>query len=79
MLVLQRSGRYGDKAYSLDISPANITPSKSTNKKEKRAFYKTVVAEFVEYAMHKLAATDGFFSADEKQNPESFSLVTTYY
>ena len=48
--VLQRHGMYNGKTYNLDISPANITLTRWTKPKEKRAFYKTVVAEFVEYA-----------------------------
>lgn len=77
--VLQRGWSYKGKPYTLDISPANITPAKASNKKDKQAFYKNVIAEFVEYALHKLASADGFFSKDENENPDSFSLVTTYY
>ena len=69
---------YNGKIYTLDISPANITLAKSGKTKEKRAFYKTVIAEFVEYALHKLAISDGLFTADENK-PDSFSLVTTFY
>lgn len=77
--VLQRHGIYNGKNYSLDISPANITLTKSWVTKQKRAFYKTVIAEFVEYALHKLAVSTGFFSADENNQIEDFNLVTTYY
>ena len=70
---------YNGKAYTLDISPANITLSNSRKSKEKRAFYKTVIAEFVEYALHKLAISDGLFMADEQSKPDNFSLVTTFY
>jgi hypothetical protein len=76
--VLQRHGRYNGNSYTLDISPANITLAKGSKAKEKRAFYKTVIAEFVEYALHKLAISDGLFTADENK-PDSFSLVTTFY
>lgn len=69
---------YNGKAYTLDISPANITLTKSAKTKEKRAFYKTVIAEFVEYALHKLAISDGLFTSDDNK-PDSFSLVTTFY
>ena len=77
--VLQRHDRYNRKTYTLDISPANITLAKSGKKKQKRAFYKTVVAEFVEYALHKLAISGGMFTATEDSKTDSFSLVTTYY
>ena len=77
--VLQRFGVYKTKPYTLDISPANISPAKSKSKKEKRAFYKTVITEFVEYAIHKLAISDGFFTEDDRDKPDSFSLITTYY
>ncbi len=63
----------------LDISPANITLANPIRKKLKRAFYKTVIAEFVEYALHKLAVSDGFFNLDDNEQPDQFSLVTTFY
>ena len=77
--VLQRHWIYNGKSYTLDISPANISLSKSKDKKKKRAFYKTVVSEFVEYAIHKLAVTNWFFTSDEDTKTDNFSLVTTYY
>jgi len=67
--VLQRHWIYNGKSYTLDISPANISLS----------IYKTVVSEFVEYAIHKLAVTNWFFTSDEDTKTDNFSLVTTYY
>lgn len=38
-----------------------------------------MIAEFVEYALHKLAVSDGFFEQDENKQPDQFSLVITFY
>jgi len=78
--VLTRKGVYDQKAYTLDISPANITVSDNvTKKKTKKAHYKTVVAEFIEHALYKLSVVDGFFMSDEASKPDQFGLITTYY
>lgn len=70
---------YNQKPYTLDISPANITVADGKQKKTKKAFYKTVIAEFIEHALHKLSLADGFFTSDSESKPDSFSLITTYY
>lgn len=78
--VLTRKGTYRKTPYTLDISPANITINDPVTKtKTKKAFYKTVVAEFVEYALHKLSITDGFFLNDREAKTDDFGLITTYY
>jgi len=56
----------------LDISPANITVEDTDNNKKKKAFYKTVIAEFVEYALHKLSISEGFFLNDDQIKTEQF-------
>ena len=48
-------------------------------KKQKRAFYKTVIAEFVEHALHKLSIADGFFLNDDSVKTDNFGLITTFY
>jgi len=63
----------------LDISPANINVEDTGEKKKKKAFYKTVIAEFVEYALHKLSISEGFFLNDEQVKTEEFGLITTFY
>lgn len=78
--VLTRHGIYDQKPYTLDISPANITVSDSiTKQKIKKAHYKTVIAEFIEHALHKLSVADGFFTSDGASKPDHFGLITTYY
>ena len=78
--VLSRQGMYHKTPYMLDISPANITVIEAwTNKKEKRAFYKTVVAEFVEHALHKLSISEGFFLNNDDVQTDHFWLITTFY
>lgn len=71
--VLSRQGMYNKTPYTLDISPANITVNNtSTGKKQKKAFYKTVIAEFVEHALHKLSIADGFFLNNNKVTTDSY-------
>jgi len=54
--ALSRQGKYNDVPYILDISPAQLTViDESTHKKRKKAYYKTVVADFIEQALHKLS------------------------
>jgi hypothetical protein len=78
--VLSRQGMYNKTPYTLDISPANITViDPETGKGKKRAFYKTVIAEFVEHALHKLSIAEGFFLNDDKVTTDDFGLITTYY
>lgn len=76
--VLSRSWVYNKTAYMLDISPANITVINEW-KKQKRAFYKTVISEFVEHALHKLSIADGFFLNDDSVKTDNFWLITTFY
>ena len=71
--VLSRRGMYNKTPFTLDISPANITVTDpNTKQKSKRAFYKTVIAEFVEHALHKLAINDGFFINDDEVVTDNF-------
>lgn len=78
--VLSRQGMYNKTPYMLDISPAHITVEDGkTGKKQKRAFYKTVVAEFVEHALHKLSISGWFFLNDKDVQTDQFGLITTYY
>ena len=78
--VLSRQWLYNKTPYTLDISPANITVIDSTTKnKKKLGFYKTVIAEFVEHALHKLSITDGFFLNNSKVKTDKFWLIATYY
>jgi hypothetical protein len=71
--VLSRQGMYNKTPYTLDISPANITViDPETGKGRKRAFYKTVIAEFVEHALHKLSIAEGFFLNDDKVTTDDF-------
>lgn len=78
--VLSRQGMYNKTPYTLDISPANITViDKETGKSQKKAFYKTVIAEFVEHALHKLSITEGFFLNNDQVTTDDFGLVTTLY
>ena len=78
--VLSRQGVYNKTPYTLDISPANITVTPwASGKKRKQAFYKTVVAEFVEHALHKLSITEGFFLNDATVKTDQFGLITTFY
>lgn len=77
--VLTRQGNYNWISYILDISPANITVEDADKKKQKKAFYKTVIAEFVEYALHKLSISEGFFLNDDDVKTEEFWLITTFY
>lgn len=76
--VLSRPWIYNKTEYTLDISPANITVI-NEGKKQKRAFYKTVIAEFVEHALHKLSIADGFFLNDDSVKTDNFGLITTFY
>jgi hypothetical protein len=78
--VLSRQGIYNKTPYMLDISPANITVIDSETKtKKKLGFYKTVIAQFVERALHKLSIADGFFLNDDDVQTDNFGLITTYY
>ena len=78
--VLSRHGMYNKSRYTLDISPANITViDPKTKRKRKQAFYKTVIAEFVELALHKLSVAEGFFVNDVDVQTDNFGLITTYY
>jgi hypothetical protein len=51
---MTRQGKYNDVPYVLDISPAQLTVM-DDSKKRKKAFYKTVIADFIEQALHKLS------------------------
>ncbi len=78
--VLSRHGMYHKTSYTLDITPANITViDPETGIKKKRAFYKTVVTNFIESALHKLSISDGFFLNGEENNANEYGLITTYY
>lgn len=78
--ALSRSWVYKKFPYTLDITPANITITEpGSGKRTKKAFYKTVVAEFIENALQKLAVSDGFFHNNHEHDRERFSLITTYY
>ncbi|MEZ5536407.1 MAG: hypothetical protein R3F02_12375 [Thiolinea sp.] len=78
--VLSRKGMYNKTPYTLDISPANISITEpATKRKRKQAFYKTVVAEFVEHALYKLSVSEGFFLNDAEVQTDQFGLITTYY
>ena len=78
--VLSRQGMYRKMPYTLHISPANITVTDpATGRKKKQAFYKTVIAEFVELALHKLSVADGFFLNTTEVQTDQFGLITTYY
>ena len=77
--VLTRQGIYQWVSYTLDISPANISVNDWSSGTHKKAYYKTVIAEFVEYALHKLSISEGFFINDEQINTEEFGLITTFY
>ena len=78
--VLSRHWMYNKTAYCLDISPANITIiDSSTKEKQKKAFYKTIIADFVEHALHKLSIADGFFLNNNSVNTDEFGLITTFY
>jgi len=71
---------YNKTAYCLDISPANITIiDSSTKEKQKKAFYKTIIADFVEHALHKLSIADGFFLNNNSVKTDEFGLITTFY
>lgn len=75
---LTRKGVYNGTPYTLDITPAHITVTWEDNIKTKKACYKTTVAEFVEYALHKLSISEGFFLPDSLRDKE-FALITTFY
>lgn len=78
--VLSRHGIYNKNTFYLDISPANIsTINPETKKKTKKAFYKTIVADFIEHALHKLSISGGFFLNDKQSDSRDFGLITTYY
>ena len=78
--VLSRTGMYNKTSYTLDISPANISViSKQTGKPKIQGFYKTVIAEFIELALHKLSIADGFFVNSDTVKTEDFGLITTFY
>lgn len=78
--VLSRQGMYNKTPYTLDVSPAHITvEDPETGIKQKKAFYKTVVAEFVEHALHKLSITGGFFVNSKDVQTDQFGLITTFY
>ena len=71
---------YNKTSYTLDISPANISViSKQTGKPKIQGFYKTVIAEFIELALHKLSIADGFFVNSDTVKTEDFGLITTFY
>lgn len=76
--VLVRQWMYNKTAYTLSISPANVTKTIS-GKVTHKAFYKTVIAEFIEHALHKLSITDGFFLNNEKVTTDDFGFITTLY
>lgn len=78
--VLSRQGSHNEAPYTLDISPANITVTDpATRQKTKRAFYKTVITEFVEHALHKLSVTVGFFLNNKEIKKDDIWLITTFY
>ncbi|MDC0947960.1 hypothetical protein OAS86_01275 [Gammaproteobacteria bacterium] len=78
--VLTRKGKYHGTPYILEISPANITViNPETRVTDKRAFYKTVIAEFIEHALHKLSISGGFFVNNANDRAEEFGLITTFY
>jgi hypothetical protein len=76
--ALSRQGKYNDVPYILDISPAQLTVI-NENKKRKKAYYKTVVADFIEQALHKLSIEEGFFLKKDNVKTEEFGLITTFY
>ena len=76
--LLTRKGIYNWTAYTLDITPAHIDVTGSDNNKTKKAFYKNTIAEFVEYALHKLSIAEWFFLPDSLRDKE-FALITTFY
>lgn len=76
--VLERQWMYNKTHYTLTISPANVMTS-STGKRIYKAFYKTVVAEFIEHALHKLSIADGFFLNNDKITTDEFWMITTHY
>ena len=63
---------YNKTAYSLNISPANITVMDSSGMEMSKAFYKTIIADFVEHALHKLSISDGFFLNNDSVNTDEF-------
>ena len=77
--VLRRHWMYNKTEYRLNISPANITVLDSSSKETSKAFYKTVIADFVEHALHKLSISDGFFLNNNSVNTDEFGLITTFY
>lgn len=76
--VLVRQGMYNKTPYKLNISPANVA-THTKGKKTYKAFYKTVVAEFIEHALHKLSIADGFFLNSDKITTDDFGMITTHY
>ena len=71
--VLKKKGNYKNMPYELDISPAYISVTDpETNKKKDQGYYKTVIAEFVEYALHKLSISEGFFLNEDGAKTEKF-------
>ena len=80
MPVLSRKGSYHGTPYTLDISPANITVEDlATGEKKKKAFYKTVITDFIEHALHKLSVSDGFFLQNDDESPNEYALIVSYY
>ena len=78
--ALSRKGKFDQLAYSLDISPAQLTVIEAeTNKKIKKAYYKTLLAEIVEEALHKLSVEEWFFLKQDDVKTEEFGLITTFY
>lgn len=70
---------YSKTEYRLNISPANISVLDSLGKETSKAFYKTIIADFVEHALHKLSISDGFFLNNNCVNTDEFGLITTFY
>ena len=70
---------YDKTNYSLNISPANITVIDSSEKESTKAYYKTIIADFIEHALHKLSIADGFFLNNNSINTDEFGLITTFY
>lgn len=76
--AMTRQGKYNDVPYILDISPAQLTMM-DDSKKRKKAFYKTVIADFIEQALHKLSIEEWFFLKKDNVKTEEFGLITTFY
>ncbi len=62
---------YNNTPYTLDITPASVTVIKD-GKRLKKSFYKTVIADFIEHALHKLSIADGFFLNNDKISTDDF-------